>query len=382
MKKKISYFVILIVTILFGLTAYNNSKAHDFPPQQVVIGRTAGSTFQVMLTTLKSDLLSAAQLEDKNITKDNADLIEYFKNHIKFKFIEPIEWKTTIESIENINDKELFIILLFTPNKIPSSNNYKLEYTAIIKEVQLQEALISINAPFYAKDLSKINTLKYSTAQGQLGIIDVNYSMWDSFLDFVMIFKLGMFHILGGIDHLMFLLIILVHSRSNNDIKVSKTLGNKYLNIIKPTLISSVKIVGLYTIGHTISLTLASFGVMPFDAKIIEVLVAITLLVSALMAIFNVNIDKNKWLVVLFGLIHGFAFSEVLREMSIVGWQLVMSVISFNLGIEFIQLVIIAITTPIIIWLTKQKSYPILYRSAMVLVILISIFWIYERTRL
>jgi hypothetical protein len=361
-------FVLLVIPV----------NAHEFPPQQVIVNKLPGSSFQVLLTTSKVDLVEATKIKESDIIPSNIDLNKYFLEHIKFKYIEDISWKINLITIDNLNEKELLISLFFEPSKVPSSNNYKLEYTAIIKEVPHQEAIVSINAPFYQPALAKINSLKYVPAEGKLGIVDVNYSTVDSVLDILLVFKLGIFHILGGIDHLLFLLIILLGSKFNSG-KEQKSISNNILSNLKPTFISSAKIVGLYTIGHTISLILAAMGYSPLPAYIIEVLVAITLFITAGMALLGIHIDKNKWIVVLFGLIHGFAFSEVLTTLSIVGWQFVGSIVSFNLGIEFIQLVLIIVTTPIILWLTNQKYYTKIFRVLMIMVMVLSIFWTINR---
>jgi HupE / UreJ protein len=115
-------------------------------------------------------------------------------------------------------------------------------------------------------------------------------------------------------------------------------------------------LVTAFTIGHSITLALAVFGMISFPQKTIELLIPVTIFVTCLYnilraksqksdSIFNKNLNINYFFAMFFGLIHGMGFSNFLKAMLMPGeeTQLVKQLFAFNIGIELGQLLIVAI---------------------------------------
>jgi hypothetical protein len=145
--------------------------------------------------------------------------------------------------------------------------------------------------------------------------------------------KLGFGHILSGLDHLLFVLCLVIPFRR-----------------IRPV----VAIVTAFTVAHSITLLASAAGFAP-DAlwfpPLIEVLIAASIVYMALENIVGAKLER-RWLVAFgFGLVHGFGFSFALREsLQFAGAHLATSLVSFNMGVELGQLVVLALAVPALNW--------------------------------
>lgn len=109
-----------------------------------------------------------------------------------------------------------------------------------------------------------------------------------------------------------------------------------------------------FTVGHSITLTLAAFDVLTFPADVVEFLIPLTILLTAFYNILpakKMSKDVTKWLdfnyllALIFGFIHGMGFSNFFKSTIFPGQEgeLVRQLFAFNLGVEFGQLIIIAV---------------------------------------
>src|SRR5882672_10294463 len=136
----------------------------------------------------------------------------------------------------------------------------------------------------------------------------------------------GFLHILDGADHLLFLLCLVVPFRRLGQL---------------------VWIVTSFTVAHSITLIAAAYGLGPdrlWFPPLIEVLIAIAMLYMAIENVLGSSV-RRRWVVTfVFGLLHGFAFSYALREsLQFAGSHLLVSLVSFNVGIELGQLLVLAL---------------------------------------
>lgn len=166
---------------------------------------------------------------------------------------------------------------------------------------------------------------------GDPGLVRLDPSWYQAASTFVV---LGVEHILSGIDHLLFLLCLVIPFRR-----------------IKPLL----AIVTAFTVAHSITLIASASGLAPnalWFPPLIEMLIALSILYMALENIIGATLER-RWLVAFgFGLVHGFGFSFALREsLQFAGAHLATSLLSFNLGVELGQVAVLAVTIPALGWL-------------------------------
>ncbi len=171
----------------------------------------------------------------------------------------------------------------------------------------------------------------------------------------------GMRHILIGPDHLLFLLGLLL-------------LGGTAKQLLF--------VVTAFTVAHSITLSLAVLNVLNPSPQIVEPIIALSIVyvgVDNLMA--RGGKDVRVWIALLFGLIHGFGFAGVLREMGLPSGALGWSLFSFNLGVEFGQLLVVVVVAGILAAI-RSRSAVMGDRIAIagsVMVIVAGTFWFVER---
>ena len=183
-----------------------------------------------------------------------------------------------------------------------------------------------------------------------------------TFSDF---FKLGIEHILTGYDHLLFLFALLA---------VTHKVG------------PALKIITFFTLAHSITLAAAGLNLLDIPSSIVEPLIAATIIYVGIENIIRGAHPKGRhWLTFGFGLVHGFGFAGVLREMDISSGEtgILFPLLSFNLGIETGQICIAALVLPMIWWLNNKVEIADKFlKGCSILVSLMGTYWLLERTLL
>ena len=175
---------------------------------------------------------------------------------------------------------------------------------------------------------------------------------------FAQFLELGVVHIFTGYDHILFLLGLLLAAT---------------------TLLEAVKIVTAFTIAHSVTLALAALGLMSPPSRIVEAGIALSIVYVAAENLF-LRKPGRRWVVsFFFGLVHGFGFATVLREMDLERTNLVSSLFSFNLGVELGQLAIVVVLLPVLALLRRVRAFPLVAKAASAGILAQGLWWLYER---
>ena len=154
-----------------------------------------------------------------------------------------------------------------------------------------------------------------------------------TFLGFL---RMGIEHILTGYDHLLFLGALLIVSRN---------------------FVSSLKIISCFTLGHSITLALATLNVVNLSGRIVEPLIAASIIYVSAENLLKRGEPRGRYLLTFaFGLVHGLGFASALREMGVGvdGGGVLVPLLGFNLGVELGQLSVAAVVLPIF-WMLRPK---------------------------
>jgi len=163
---------------------------------------------------------------------------------------------------------------------------------------------------------------------GDPGLVRLDPRWHQAALRFV---EAGFFHILDGTDHLLFLFCLVIPFRR-----------------FRPLIM----VVTAFTVAHSITLIASAYNLGP-DAlwfpPLIETLIAVSIVYMALENIVGSNVQR-RWMIALgFGLVHGFGFSFALRRtLQFAGSHLLTSLLSFNVGVELGQLLVLALLIPVL----------------------------------
>jgi hydrogenase/urease accessory protein HupE len=173
-------------------------------------------------------------------------------------------------------------------------------------------------------------------------------------------FALGVEHILIGFDHLLFLLALVLR-------------GGR--------LWSLLKIVTAFTIAHSITLALAALDVVNLPSRLVEATIALSIAYVAAENLFLRQTVSHRWAVsFLFGLVHGFGFSSVLRELGLPTEGLVWSLLSFNLGVEAGQALAVAVALPLLLALRRTRWDARVTATVSVVVLVVGLTLFVDRT--
>src|SRR5208282_1954242 len=191
-----------------------------------------------------------------------------------------------------------------------------------------------------------------SGSQPLFSKLSSNLRAWINSVGFASIFRLGMRHIAEGTDHLLFLLALLLPAPL-------LLVGRRWAGFAgtRLSVLRILKVVTAFTVGHSLTLALAALGLVRVPSGPIEVFIAISILVSAAHALRPLFPGREAGIAVFFGLIHGLAFASVLGELGLRGWALVTSIFAFNLGIETMQLIVVAVTMPCLVLFSRARWY-------------------------
>lgn len=174
---------------------------------------------------------------------------------------------------------------------------------------------------------------------GTQSIVLDHPSAWRAFTEYL---ETGVWHIWSGIDHLLFLLSLLLPA-------VLKRRDQHWeaVPLAKPAFLNILKVVTAFTVAHSITLSLAAFDVVRLPSRLTESVIAASIIVAALNNVFP-KVTEGRWRIAFaFGLLHGFGFASVLADMGLPPGARVVSLVAFNLGVELGQLAVVMAVMPV-----------------------------------
>lgn len=186
----------------------------------------------------------------------------------------------------------------------------------------------------------------------------------------------GIIHIWEGTDHVLFLVALLLPA-------VLVREGGKWMAVpdFRKAFWNILKIVTIFTLAHSITLGLAALDMVQFSSRLVESVIALSIVLVGLNTIFPKFGGHSSALVIFaFGLFHGFGFASVMGELPFRMLDLFRVLISFNVGVELGQIAIVAAIFPVIYLIRNWKAYqPLVLRGGTAVIVLIASYWFVER---
>jgi hydrogenase/urease accessory protein HupE len=171
----------------------------------------------------------------------------------------------------------------------------------------------------------------------------------------------GILHIFTGYDHVLFIVTLMLVVRSWKELAI---------------------IVTSFTAAHSLTLAVATLGLVTIPSRYVEPLIALTVLLVAVDGILRPDAKARAVVAFGFGLIHGLGLSNALRELGLSGRELLPALFGFNIGVEIGQLLIVGPLFWLVLWLRKRETLFVRTRNVMCAsVALIAVFWIVVRVR-
>ena len=185
----------------------------------------------------------------------------------------------------------------------------------------------------------------------------------------------GVWHIWVGFDHILFLLSLLLPA-----VLIWQRARWQAAPRFSTSFFEVAKIVTAFTLAHSITLSLATLGVVALPTRLVESAIAASVVLAALNNLRPL-LRGRRWMVAFgFGLIHGFGFASVLADLGLPSGALVLALVGFNVGVEAGQLAIVSVFLPLAFVLRRSWFYQrLVVGGGSLLIAAVASVWLAER---
>lgn len=232
---------------------------------------------------------------------------------------------------------EAYLVIPVTYN-CSTDSEIRITYNAFFNNDDKHQALININ---------NVNRVFSKEDRSQL----LNIKKPSYLTTFTQYTYQGVLHIWMGIDHVLFLITLLLTSvlvRNQDSWEANPT----KLAIFKKT----AWIITAFTLAHSITLTATALNILSFNSRWVELGIAFSVLLTAFNNVWPL-ILRLGWITFAFGLLHGMGFASVLKELGLSDNFQLLSVLAFNLGVELGQLAILIVALPLLMLVRNFNWY-------------------------
>lgn len=244
-------------------------------------------------------------------------------------------------------DEGYLSVALFADCKSQNLDDLVIKYTGVF--AQDPEHKLIVNLTGTGSDKTGIASQVISVNQQQVKI-DLQSSNWLSVLSSY-IYQ-GIVHIFIGIDHILFLVVLVLTSvLVYRDGKWTPKLNNS--QVIKDT----AWVITAFTLAHSITLSATALGWIAPSSRWVEFGIAVSIVLTALNNLWPL-VTRLSWITFGFGLLHGMGFASVLGELGLSQQYTLLSILAFNIGVEAGQFMILMALLPFLFYCRGKVWYP------------------------
>jgi hypothetical protein len=360
--------------VLFLFLNYQ-ANAHTFSPSNVSVDLLNNNQFSFTLETDFIELMQW-QLQLKGNSDDLITQVRALSKIQLYKAIKALNKQLQQGVVFYFDDNAIELTQLYPPNvndvamllaQNPDNTNYRVTFSGLghypkgAKKLALffPESLGAINFKLASPNRALLSSgVKSSTFElKQSNVNELTLTLANS-LNYI---YQGIIHIIPkGLDHILFVLALFLLST-----KLSSLLWQ----------------VSAFTVAHTVTLALGIFGILVVPSSIVEPIIALSIAYIAIENIFSHKLKSQRILVVfIFGLLHGLGFASVLLEFGLPKGQWLASLISFNIGVEIGQLLVILTTFVLLGWARNKTWYQVRVATPLsIFIAIMGIYWFFER---
>ena len=380
--------LVLVVLVLGTGTA----SAHVLPTStvQLVVGADA---VQAQISIPVDDLTAASGLDlgdasEVEVAAQAAAIDAYLVAHVRPTTDDDRAWAVTAgtPTVTGAGDarttglyREVHVLLTLTPPAGADARSFDLGYDAVVDRVATHTVIVTVSSDWSGGNVSapyEVGTVVRDTVTNTVEPLHVDLGSGSDLRGLTSMVALGVQHIREGTDHQLFLLTLLLPAPLLVAAPGLRRWGGPVAG--RQAFRRVARITLAFTLGHSVTLALGALGV-PVPQQAVEVLIAVSILVAATHAVRPLFPGREALVAGCFGLVHGLAFSETLRALDLTGGRLVLSLLGFNLGIELMQLVVVALVLPPLVLLARTAHHQRLRVAAAVLTGVAAVGWVLAR---
>ncbi|MER0440038.1 HupE/UreJ family protein [Emticicia sp. W12TSBA100-4] len=393
--------IIILVVSIFTFCA-KEVIAHPMPNSMVLLKiyeKNISGEIQLPLSELQSAIGMGVNDNSERLIERLGDSLRiYLLKHIRPRTFDGKLWKVLLGKMQ-VNEtkselsgeyKELIVAFSMTPPQHYDLRNFYFDYDVILHQVASHKALIAIKQDWQQgimhedgtpsdgtppdSTMQQVGVIEWDVVNNKLNPFQISLQQGSVWMGFKSMVSLGTKHISEGTDHLLFLLVLLFPiPLVVNQKKWASTRS------VRQSLLHIFKVVTAFTIGHSITLLFGALSWVFLPSKPIEVLIGVSILVSAIHAIKPIFPNRETYIALGFGLIHGLAFAYTLQDLNLSASKMALSILGFNVGIELMQMAVIVAVIPWLLLLSRTSFYTVFRVFGAILAGLAAIGWIIER---
>ena len=386
------WLMVFLMSLMATLTLLPNAvTAHPMPNSVVLLTVHADridAEVQIPLVELQAAWGHAVNDSANGlVARLGPQLRTYLMKHIRPQNPDGRDWTVSVgelsvlETQNPINGvyRELVAQIQLVPPAGTDVRRFVFNYDAVLHQVVTHKILVSVRQDWERglvtdESSAQVGVIELDIVNNRILPLTVSLETGSAWAGFKAMVELGIRHIAEGTDHLLFLLVLLLPA----PLLVTSGRWSRFGGV-RYSLRRLLLIVTAFTLGHSLTLLLGALGWVRLPAQPVEVLIAVSILVSAIHAVRPVFPGRETWVAAGFGLVHGLAFAGTLINLHLDAGPMALSILGFNLGIELMQVGIIALVVPWLILLSQTSYYSGLRRAGAGFAAVAATAWVVER---
>ncbi|MDP4574412.1 HupE/UreJ family protein [Qipengyuania sp. G39] len=365
---------LLLVTL--GLSAWlgafaSTAFAHVSPDSQVTLHmRDRHVVAEIIIPASEYAYASG------NVASNDAGALEQARSYLADRAaVTGLSGQVWNERIENLRfatvagPRDLLATMIFIAPPEAASEPFLLNWSPVLDETADHFATILVDRFGDGRSPELVGMLRQGDTRIKVAYAEAGFAM-----RFGSAMRLGIDHILGGLDHLAFLAALLLAApliaRNGRWASVRDKRGS---------LRSLVIVATGFTIGHSLTLVGVASSGLTLPSSLVEPAIAFTVLITAAHAIRPLFAGRELVVAVFFGLIHGLGFAGFIQQTEAELGRSIATLAGFNVGIEIVQVALLALFVPVLFWLESRSAYKPVRLVLAAVIAAASVYWIVSR---
>ena len=269
---------------------------------------------------------------------------------------------------------DLHAVAVARPPRGQSARKFKIEWNAVIDTVP-NHSVMFVGQQDFSGGKTGGNREVLGALQGERRTLSINRGSPKPYAGFFAAIWLGMEHIAKGHDHLLFLIALLLPA----PLIASAARWTDARRSIQATLWLITKVATAFTVGHSLTLFGAAFFEWQLPAQPVEILIAVSILISAIHAIRPLFPEKEPLVAGGFGFVHGLAFATTIGNFGLDTREKLLTIFGFNIGIELVQLLVVIAVMPSLLIFARWRKYDLMRNILAGFIAMAAVAWGIER---
>jgi hypothetical protein len=315
-------------------------------------------------------------LPSRAVPRSGANFLKrYIVRHVAATGKDGRAWGVEVgdRSVRRFNDQPHVVVRLRMTPPDRNVTAFTLRYDVIVAQLSTHEAFTSVRTYWdrgvFSHDPEPVGVFSSRTKE-----LEVRAGEGSWLAGFGAVVALGGEHIAEGPDHLLFLLMLLLPApllASNGRWEPSGSSRASARRILH--------VVTAFALGHSLTLAAAALGLVDVPSRPVEILIGVSIAVSAVHAIRPLVPGGEAAIAAGFGLVHGLAFAGLLGDLGLDRASTVASLFGFNLGIELAQVIVVALVMPSLYLLSETRLAPAIRTALALFGLAAAVGWVLER---